>query len=1267
MIILKNVGKTLSRILVLITTMTNNNLVNAEPMITSNQENSTNNLLWTSTHNIHPKIPDLVFKFLGKDQVARIQIYKGNETNPFQIIQQRDFLKFLQQANFKVEDVNVDGYQDIYFMIEPPTGFLPYSFWFFNPTTKVFVESLELHRMTVPKIDAEPQQIQSYQQSGCCINHIDYYQFISEKPVLFRQEIEEHDVVTIRTLKKRVGENMQLFEQQASWSIIGTIHPNLPAFEFKLIGQRLKIKDSEQWVNVQEIQITKDKEASPFQKLQVLDMKTSLAALASTEKNLQVQDINFDGYQDINLRASLPAGLHPYQYWLFDHKNEIFVEIPEFRRRQLKLDAANRRLISPFKNGNFIQDTDYYQFVDLKPIIYRQESQIYVSENIRQLTVKERVGDEMKVVEQKMVKENHVHTKIPKFADFEVKNVYQGQPAVVEPPAESTDWRFVEALEYWVPQGPNFAGTYTVVTWGCGTLCQAFAIVNAQTGTLFQPKEVSEVGLKFQINSRLLIINPPNDIKEMYGDNAPDWLHSRYYLWEDEQLKLIDPSIEIKVAAVDTETETSVNADLKAKNNAEVKAAATEETTKVENTENETKTKNNSEEKINPESQNCGMHVSMIHPKLPDFIFKLNGQCAEEPLENIDIKTIEVYRSDANQLLQQILVPDMKLQFHAQGVKEFKIEDINFDGYQDIRLIPLTYEVNFYTPCWLFEPKKGFFVRCSSEIETIVSPEFDVENKQIISLQKDSATHNTTSYYHFVQGKPQLYRQESREYSKEGVYQLTILELIEGEMTIVEQKWVQEEEINAETRMSDVANLIKEIWQNLDKTKKPCSDDTLSYFIEGRNLLNFYCHIKTNFIGYNKLSELVGLPVFIKGPHTENQLNLNNKYYFGYYNPFFVTWLKNNLIPAAQEPAFRELTQPFFDKYVQKLARTFYLVHELLFDDPDYLKQEQSAYLELVNHRQLPYGYSLKYKNFKNLSEKGYLEFDIATAVSFWIRRIIDGTENEFFSGLKLLMTTYDSSFALKHAQQTPLWTYQSPIHTQPPTFTFKLIGEPSQDDELPEGIHRVKQLEIYKNNDIYPFQTIQGVDMRIISEDEGFETEDMNFDTYQDFRIAGPNMSYLYWLFDPQTQVFVRNQQLEQIELLYGPPEFDAVQQQIKLLWRNGPETDWEAGIHGISEYKFIDEKLVLVRQELYQTFWEISEEENTLGELEPVQEFTIVTILEPGGITKEEMRVIEQKLVQGNLVQEKFGAEYETIGDELEIADPKPTEETSTVTPIN
>ena len=67
-------------------------------------------------------------------------------------------------------------------------------------------------------------------------------------------------------------------------------------------------------------------------------------------------------------------------------------------------------------------------------------------------------------------------------------------------------------------EGPNFAGHYTVATWGCGTECQGFAIIDAINGDIveFEPSidhQVSE-GLSHSLESNLLILNPKSDNQE---------------------------------------------------------------------------------------------------------------------------------------------------------------------------------------------------------------------------------------------------------------------------------------------------------------------------------------------------------------------------------------------------------------------------------------------------------------------------------------------------------------------------------------------------------------------------------------------------------------------------------------------------------------------------------------------------------------------------------------------------------------------------------
>jgi hypothetical protein len=72
--------------------------------------------------------------------------------------------------------------------------------------------------------------------------------------------------------------------------------------------------------------------------------------------------------------------------------------------------------------------------------------------------------------------------------------------------------------------GPNFAGRYIVITWGCGSPCIQMAIVDAQTGSIYRPPITADpqgfvlplltlgnrvsrpAEVDFRLDSRLMII-----------------------------------------------------------------------------------------------------------------------------------------------------------------------------------------------------------------------------------------------------------------------------------------------------------------------------------------------------------------------------------------------------------------------------------------------------------------------------------------------------------------------------------------------------------------------------------------------------------------------------------------------------------------------------------------------------------------------------------------------------------------------------------------
>ena len=70
------------------------------------------------------------------------------------------------------------------------------------------------------------------------------------------------------------------------------------------------------------------------------------------------------------------------------------------------------------------------------------------------------------------------------FARYPAERTYKGKPVTPKliTPIQS---RFRTVLRKGEGKGPNFAGHYTVVEWGCGSKYVSFAVVDAVNGKVF--------------------------------------------------------------------------------------------------------------------------------------------------------------------------------------------------------------------------------------------------------------------------------------------------------------------------------------------------------------------------------------------------------------------------------------------------------------------------------------------------------------------------------------------------------------------------------------------------------------------------------------------------------------------------------------------------------------------------------------------------------------------------------------------------------------
>ncbi|MDM8557773.1 LysM peptidoglycan-binding domain-containing protein [Candidatus Parabeggiatoa sp. HSG14] len=175
-------------------------------------------------------------------------------------------------------------------------------------------------------------------------------------------------------------------------------------------------------------------------------------------------------------------------------------------------------------------------------------------------------------------------------------------------------------------------------------------------------------------------------------------------------------------------------------------------------------------------------HKNSIHPTLPEFVFKLVGK----PIEHgVKVEEIHIHRGSESKPFQTFKVSATPIIIGEKNDVAFYIEDVNFDGYLDMRLMESMSVVPTFL-YWLFEQQTEQFVS-NSAFAKISSPKFDAEKKQILSDWQEGCCTHMTNYYQVINNNPLLVRQE-KEISENDVQQKIVFERVGDEMKIVVPK-----------------------------------------------------------------------------------------------------------------------------------------------------------------------------------------------------------------------------------------------------------------------------------------------------------------------------------------------------------------------------------------------------------------------------------------------------------------------------------------------
>lgn len=179
--------------------------------------------------------------------------------------------------------------------------------------------------------------------------------------------------------------------------------------------------------------------------------------------------------------------------------------------------------------GSYIEDSTKNANTDTKAIIFQNSNLVVKSQN-------NDVPD--------------VYTKFKpyiQFNDFLVEEIYGGKKAELQLDKQSGFWDFRTRIRNGYEDTVKFAGKYCFVSWGCGSPCQMAVIIDATTGKIYAVPQATQ-GYNYRTDSRMLIVNPPNEEIEIEfenGDTSPAlWLNCDYcqpeiYIW-NEDLKVFE-------------------------------------------------------------------------------------------------------------------------------------------------------------------------------------------------------------------------------------------------------------------------------------------------------------------------------------------------------------------------------------------------------------------------------------------------------------------------------------------------------------------------------------------------------------------------------------------------------------------------------------------------------------------------------------------------------------------------------------------------------
>jgi hypothetical protein len=159
--------------------------------------------------------------------------------------------------------------------------------------------------------------------------------------------------------------------------------------------------------------------------------------------------------------------------------------------------------------------------------------------------------------------------------------------------------------------------------------------------------------------------------------------------------------------------------------------------------------------------------------------------------------------------------------------------------------------------------------------------------------------------------------------------------------------------------------------------------------------------------------------MYRSGPHPDGQWNLHSEQ-FGHYNPAFVEWLAETLLPESRDAPMRRATQAAYDRHLRRLARVHWIAWRALNESPGIRDDVIVGYSALASGRG-DYLFCALQPLIETVTPIAEAELDeVVHAAGFWVRRQIDGTAPLFEQALCRALERYDPDFLARPAAAQP-------------------------------------------------------------------------------------------------------------------------------------------------------------------------------------------------------------------------------------------------------